>query len=150
MRPAVVRYLKGAFAPALAAQWATVLVALGAIWFAAAQISATRDGALETHALGAFQKHVEIKVQYPEIAVEGFTPATPAEDARYQGFLHSLALAGEALLMAYPGSREWRDTVRGHLAVYCLGLVRHFTEGDLATYHPSFQRVFREARGQCR
>jgi hypothetical protein len=143
---ALLRYLRKAFGPEYLSQWVTVGVAVGALIFAWKQIESARDVAYEAYALSAFQKYNEYRVQYPKLA----TGEPDGEDVgRYAPFLVILAFAGEAVLIAYPDSPEWRRAVEDHLSVHCAVLKEVFSDNDLLTYDRLFQDAFRRVINSC-
>ena len=145
------QWLSRVFSPESIVQWCVAILAGFALFFANGQIQAARETAYETYALGAFQKYNEYRMQYPKLALGLVDPSSDVDDAlRYGPFFHSLAVAGEAILTAYPDSKEWTDTIGGHLSIHCRALSAHFTADDIATYHDRFQRVFTEVRQSCR
>jgi len=124
--------------------WWTVIIALPTAIFAFWQVYASRRISHENYALGAFQKFLELKIQYADAVIVKYTGDwTKKEQVQKSALFDILGTAGEALLEHFHGTlhySDWRFAVHEHLKDFD-DLIGHV---DMERQLQSFGKHFRE------
>ena len=145
-------------------QWALVVVSFTALVFAYCQLAETRRLQNERFALDAWQKYLEISLQYRREAAglrtkrNNMNSDSSAEEVleseiAYDNFFALLGTAGEALLFAFPKETGWRRTVLNQICIherYLKEMPRDDFAMMLETYRDTLNALILDAReGRC-